>query len=150
MTGKLKSCGVFIVRHQPRTQFLLMKHPSRWDIPKGHVDKGETDRQCALRELWEETGISADDIRIDESFLYETEYKVRSKRTKGQLWDKTLVVFLAELIRDAKIKCTEHDSYEWFDWEPPHQVQAQAIDPLLEHIQQHWIQHQGIQQQGNS
>lgn len=36
-----------------------------WDLPKGHVDEGETELQCTLRELYEETGISADDIEID-------------------------------------------------------------------------------------
>ncbi|MDR0367607.1 MAG: NUDIX domain-containing protein [Bacteroidales bacterium] len=29
----------------------------RWDFPKGHVEEGETDRQAAIREVMEETGI---------------------------------------------------------------------------------------------
>lgn len=29
----------------------------KWSFPKGHKKRGESDLQCALRELWEETGI---------------------------------------------------------------------------------------------
>ena len=28
-------------------------------FPKGHIENGETDEVCALREIWEETGIHA-------------------------------------------------------------------------------------------
>ena len=45
------SCGFLILRGQPIDSFLLMKHPRRWDLPKGHLDEGETELQCALREL---------------------------------------------------------------------------------------------------
>lgn len=30
--------------------------PSRWDIPKGHVEEGETPLRAAIRECYEETG----------------------------------------------------------------------------------------------
>ena len=59
---KLYSYGVLIVRGEPIDSFLLMRHATRWDLPKGHIDEGETEIQCALRELVEETGITADDI----------------------------------------------------------------------------------------
>lgn len=39
--------------------------PSRWDIPKGHVEDGETPRMAAVRECLEETGF----IQYDESLL---------------------------------------------------------------------------------
>ena len=29
----------------------------RWDLPKGHVDEGESDAECAVREVAEETGV---------------------------------------------------------------------------------------------
>jgi 8-oxo-dGTP pyrophosphatase MutT (NUDIX family) len=29
-----------------------------WDLPKGHVDAGESDEECAVREIAEETGVT--------------------------------------------------------------------------------------------
>ena len=40
-------------------------HPSRWDIPKGHVEDGETEMQAAIRECEEETGF----VKFDPAFL---------------------------------------------------------------------------------
>jgi bis(5'-nucleosidyl)-tetraphosphatase len=127
----LKSCGVLLFRSEPKRSFLLMRHADRWDLPKGHVDAGETETQCALRELWEETGIEANAIRIDPQFRYTLDYQVPWRDAGGQLLDKQLVVFLAELTKPAEIKLTEHLGYQWFEWNPPHRIQEQTIDGLL-------------------
>jgi 8-oxo-dGTP pyrophosphatase MutT (NUDIX family) len=40
--------------------FCIIKHSiGHWAFPKGHKDPGETDQEAALRELKEETGITA-------------------------------------------------------------------------------------------
>lgn len=42
---------------------LLMIHlRGRWDLPKGHVESGESSRVAALREVEEETGIRAEAV----------------------------------------------------------------------------------------
>lgn len=133
----LKSCGVLIVRGEPVQQFLLMRHADRWDLPKGHVDPGETDRECALRELVEETGIAERDLVLDPDFRFQQQYLVCNQRTGGEPRLKTLVVFLGRLAREVPIVVTEHLGYEWFDWEPPHAIQAQTIDPLLACLAEH-------------
>mgnify|MGYP003392721589 CR=1 FL=1 len=61
---EVKSCGVFVMRREPELSFLLLRHASRWDLPKGHVDAGESDRECALRELREETGYEGQGARL--------------------------------------------------------------------------------------
>ena len=137
-SGELKACGILVYREQPRRQFLLMKHPKRWDIPKGHIDPGESELECALRELVEETGIVEADIELNPGFRFEIQYPVSNKRTGGELWDKTVIVFLARLAREVKIKVTEHESYEWFDWEAGQKIQPQTIDPLLDSLATFW------------
>ena len=127
----IKSCGVLLFRKEPKRSFLLMRHADRWDFPKGHVDPGETEIECALRELWEETGVKAEAIRLDPTFRYTLDYQVSWREAGGQLRDKQLVVFLAELNQPAEIKLTEHLGYQWFDWNPPHRIQEQTIDGLL-------------------
>ena len=134
----LKSCGVLIVRGTPIREFLLMRHVDRWDLPKGHVDGGETPMQCALRELEEETGILAADISVDPDFRFTTQYKVSSKRTKFQPGQKEVIIFLAMLTRTIEIQCTEHESHQWFDWDPPHEIQSKTIDPLLSAVAEYW------------
>lgn len=133
---QLKSCGVLIVRGDPVREVLLMEHPDRLDIPKGHTEKGETELQCALRELVEETGITGDDIDLDPLFRFTLEYPVHSKKS-GELCNKTLVVFLGRLHRDVKIVPTEHGGFHWLPWNPPHSIQVQTIDPLLAHLVEH-------------
>jgi 8-oxo-dGTP pyrophosphatase MutT (NUDIX family) len=138
------SCGFLIVRGNPIESFLLMKHFRRWDLPKGHVDEGETELQCALRELREETGIVPEDIEIDPTFSYENRYMVNQKRYGGKGFvEKKLLVYLARLKNPVKIKVTEHDGYRWFSWNPPHRIQDLTIDSLLETLERH-LQQQNV------
>ena len=132
------SCGFLIVRGQPIDSFLLMKHPHRWDLPKGHVDEGETELQCALRELEEETGIAAADIEIDPVFCFAHSYPVSQKRYGGRgLIEKKLLIYLGRVIRPVDIILTEHNGYEWFPWNPPHNIQEMTINPLLRQLSLH-------------
>ena len=128
---EVKSCGFLIVRHDSSPQFLLMRHKDRWDLPKGHVDPGETELQCALRELEEETGIAEDAINIHPEFCFKTNYLVNKKRYGATPVNKSLIVYLGTLLKDVDIQPTEHPDFDWFPWNPPHTIQAKTIDPLL-------------------
>lgn len=133
---KVKSCGFLIYRTQPEKAFLLMRHPHRWDLPKGHVDDGETNLQCALRELEEETGIQQHQLRIEEGFKHKNRYIITTKR--GVQKKKKLIMFLAELVEEVEIVLTEHESYQWVTWNPPHAIQEKTIDPLLAEVEAWW------------
>ncbi|MFH1332713.1 MAG: NUDIX domain-containing protein, partial [archaeon] len=53
---KEKSAGVIVYNNG---EFLILQYTAgHWDFPKGHIEKGETERETALRELKEETGIT--------------------------------------------------------------------------------------------
>ena len=105
------------------------------------MDPGETEAECALRELEEETGITEAVIRIDPGFRYETRYQVRAKRSNYQWAEKTLVIFLAWLEEDLEIEPTEHVGFQWHAWHPPHEIQTQTIDPLLAQVANHFSDH---------
>jgi bis(5'-nucleosidyl)-tetraphosphatase len=128
---KTRSCGFLLVRGDPVEAFLLMKHNDRWDLPKGHIDPGETDMQCALRETEEETGITAADLEILPDFQFTAQYPVVYKKFGPDPAEKTLLIFLARLRRNVSIKLTEHPGYQWFNWHPPHKIQKYTIDPVL-------------------
>lgn len=57
--------GGIVFRHGKKGQveILLVQDPKdRWTIPKGHIEKGETARETAEREITEETGLQEMDI----------------------------------------------------------------------------------------
>jgi len=55
MTKKVLAAGG-IVRNQIDEILLIYRH-SIWDLPKGHLNEGETLELCAVREVKEETGL---------------------------------------------------------------------------------------------
>ena len=131
------SCGILLFRkYKGRKQFLLMKHARRWDLPKGHVDPGETTLECAMREFEEETGIDRNDIKLRKDFLFEEYYEVKNWKGRGVNVIKRLVIFLAKLNKgvSGKIVPTEHLDYQWVDWNPPHDIQEKTINPLLSQV----------------
>jgi 8-oxo-dGTP pyrophosphatase MutT (NUDIX family) len=134
---QLKSCGVIVFRSAPVESFLLMEHADRLDLPKGHIDPGESELECALRELEEETGIQAGDVEIDPAFRFSIQYRVRYRRFGNRIMTKTLVIFLGRLLRSVEVALSEHGGYRWVDWRPPHSIQQQTIDPLLAAIEEY-------------
>lgn len=82
----------------------------RFDLPKGHIKKNETEIECALRELEEETGIAAAQIRLVDGFRSTTTYRV----SKGA--QKTVVLFVAEMRGPSAVITPDHDDYAWVPW----------------------------------
>lgn len=90
-------------------EFLLLHYDAgHWDLPKGHIEKGETDQQAALRELEEETGIT--DVEIVPGFFHRINYFFKRD---GRLISKDVVFFLAK-VKDNRIKLSfEHKNFDW-------------------------------------
>lgn len=135
---RVKSCGVILFRRQPKLAFLLMKHPHRFDLPKGHVEPGESEVECALRETWEETGIDTHRVSLDPHFRYEEKYTLVEPRFGSERVEKTLVIFLGWVEGTEPIRVTEHSGHEWRGWHPPHDIQKYTINPLLAAIDAHF------------
>lgn len=136
---QIKSCGVIVMRTKPQLSFLLMqKNSTLYDLPKGHIKPGETELECAIRELYEETGIEASYLHLDEQFRFTTNYQKPPKQIGGEIYEKTVVIFLGWLTHEVDIKLTEHESYIWVEWEPPHDIQQKTINPLLQQLEEYF------------
>jgi 8-oxo-dGTP pyrophosphatase MutT (NUDIX family) len=59
----IRAAGGIVWRQQNGScQVLLVHRPKYddWSFPKGKAEEGEEDLACALREVWEETGLTCD------------------------------------------------------------------------------------------
>ena len=86
------SAGGFVVSKTDSTLVALMARFNRggkleWCIPKGHLEPSETKEQAALREVFEETGLSAEIT----DYLGEVSYTFNQK---GKNVSKTVHVYL--------------------------------------------------------
>ncbi|MFK8111562.1 MAG: bis(5'-nucleosyl)-tetraphosphatase [Rubripirellula sp.] len=141
-TEQVRAAG-FLLMLQPSTEdpqsweFLLMRHRDRWDLPKGHCEEGEDFLEAALRETEEETGIDTQSITVEPDFSYELTYMVKYKRWNNRVLEKQVRYYLGYLTEKPKLDLTEHESAQWFAWAPPHSIQVQTIDPLLEAVARH-------------
>ncbi|EMI53532.1 bis(5'-nucleosyl)-tetraphosphatase [Rhodopirellula sallentina] len=134
--GIVRAAGVLLMTETANPQFLLMRHPDRWDLPKGHCDGKETYLETAVREMREETGISPENCRIEDDFRFDIQYEVTYRKQPGIIFQKNVRYFLGWLPEVVKIEVTEHEAYEWFDWQPRRPIQAQTIDPLLDAVEE--------------
>jgi tRNA nucleotidyltransferase (CCA-adding enzyme) len=82
-----RSAGVIVFRAsvERAREYLLLDYGKYWDFPKGHLEPGESDRDAALRELGEETGIGPGEIELIAGYQREVTYFYRaSKRQSGR------------------------------------------------------------------
>ena len=105
------SCGVVLVNYG--TVLLLQYPQGHWDLPKGHVEPDDEDRQrTMLRELKEETGIA--DVTVLKGFEERTEYAYRHK---GKRREKEVFWYVAETEELDVVLSHEHRGYLWLDWD---------------------------------
>ena len=104
-----KSCGAVIL-HRGRNgmKVLLIKNRSgNWSFPKGHVEKGETEEETALREVKEETSLS---VVLEGGFREESTYRI------GRNTEKLVVYFLAFTTNThVRIQYQEISAFNWVD-----------------------------------
>ena len=101
-----KSCGVIPFRWNgdEKEYLILLQKSDCWSFPKGHMEAGETEEQTALRELFEETGLSA---RLIPGQRAAVEYHLYPC-TKKQV-----VLFLGEAQGDVTEQESEISGHKW-------------------------------------
>ncbi len=103
--------GVIFHSHNGKTHVLLIKDSyGRWSLPKGHIEKGETSEQAALRECAEETGIPLGDLKAVEK-LGDIKYVYQ---LHGKKIFKAVSFFLVESKTTALKHQWEVQDAQWF------------------------------------
>ncbi|MFA6490102.1 MAG: NUDIX domain-containing protein [Candidatus Micrarchaeia archaeon] len=108
-----KSCGIVVFSEDSGLRRYLILHyeEGHWDLPKGHVEKGETEEETARRETFEETGIS--ELEFVPDFRKTISY---SFKRKGRMVPKEVVFFLAKTSAKEVYLSDEHVGYAWLPY----------------------------------
>jgi putative (di)nucleoside polyphosphate hydrolase len=100
----------------------LDRDQDAWQMPQGGVDKGETTRDAAIRELWEETGVSEKLVTIEAESAglipYDLPHAIVPKIWKGKYRGQEQKWFLMRYHgTDADINiATEHPEFSEWKW----------------------------------
>ena len=118
--GKIYLVGVAIFRTKSisnsasKYQLLLVKRspheesfPDVWEIPAGHVEPGETVRQCVKREAFEETGLIVREVLRE---LAEISWESRKSGRKNVQFNYAVTV---EEPYDILLNPGEHTEWMW-------------------------------------
>lgn len=132
------SCGAVVFRKiNDEFRFLLIKNrrSNHWGFPKGHMEKGETREETAIREVLEETGIH---INILDGFCSESQYKIGAKI------EKRVEVFLAST-EDTQtvIQKEEIEDYIWLRF--PEAIDLLRFDndkEILSSVREYMTEHE--------
>ena len=105
------SAGGIVVRDQ-EVLLISTRGGTRWQIPKGHVEEGETPEEAALREVQEETGVTGRMVHP----IGRVEYDFSSQG--GRVIHKRVDYYLMEYESGTS---RDYDSSEvsgarWFPW----------------------------------
>lgn len=106
-----RSCGAVVISGEEKKKVLLIKNKrsAHWGFPKGHIEKGETQEETAIRETKEETGL---DIEIIDGFSCKSEYTIQGRV------EKAVIIFLAKAqTTDVTVQEEEIDEYIWADFD---------------------------------
>lgn len=110
---EVSSGGVIFRKRDDKIEVALVavKDGKVWCLPKGLIEKGEDERQTAVREVMEETGLTGriiDKIGDVSYWYYIKDENIRCK--------KTVHFYLLEFISgDTREHSWEVDRAEWFE-----------------------------------
>lgn len=104
-----------------------------WQMPQGGIDKGEDPREAALRELREETGISADlcDVVAEtpDWVRYDLPPELVGKIWKGRYGGQAQKWFLVRYrgTDDQVNIATDHPEFDAWQWMAPEEISGKIV-----------------------
>ena len=104
-----------------------------WQMPQGGIDKGENPRDAALRELWEETGVTADLVTVEAEtdgwIPYDLPHDIVPRIWKGRFKGQEQKWFLLRFkgIDEQVNIATDHPEFSQWCWLSPNELVANIV-----------------------
>lgn len=129
---KERSAGIVLVKNNNEYKFLILRaFKTFWDFPKGHIEANESPIDAAIRETYEETGISSEELNFKWGLDNYTT-KPFKKNTK------IVTYFIAETNKEKiilpinpKLGYPEHDMFKWVTYEEGKSIVNDRINLVL-------------------
>lgn len=102
-------------------QILMMYRFKKWDLPKGKLDKGESSKVAAIREVEEECSVKA---KLGDKIC--TTYHTYTYKNEDIL--KQTKWYSMDLLNDSKMKPQIEEDIEKLEWMNKNQVKAALIN----------------------
>jgi bis(5'-nucleosidyl)-tetraphosphatase len=120
--GEERAAGFIVFRLEDGIRLYLLlrhRHDGRWAFPKGRLEHGELERDAAMRETVEETGIEC--LQPCAGFRQLSNYCFHRD---GRRIAKSVAYFVAETRQSQVTLSDEHVEYAWRPFET-------AVDTLM-------------------
>ena len=109
-----KSCGVIIYRGDKKRDYLVLKYGyGHWGFVKGKSEKNEKEKDTAVRETLEETGITRDELSFVPNFKETISYIYKKA---GKKVTKKVIFFLAKTQKEQIKLSNEHKDFAWLPY----------------------------------
>lgn len=116
-----------IVRGKPR--FLVLRAYAYWDFPKGALERGESPREGAVREVAEETGLTRLEFPFGDAFI-ETEPYAGGKVARYYLVE--IGAGEASLPVNPLLGRPEHHEFRWAAYEEASRLLGPRVRRVLD------------------
>jgi 8-oxo-dGTP pyrophosphatase MutT (NUDIX family) len=114
----LKAAGGVVLKDN---KWLLMYRRGKWDLPKGKLDRGESSRKAAVREIEEETGVKAV-VREKICTTWHTYTMQNNRILKRTKW------YLLDCLDDSALAPQVEEDIEQLEWLDYSEVQKVMVN----------------------
>ena len=127
--GYRANVGIILCNQQSQVMWAKRIGQDAWQFPQGGISRGESANDAMYRELWEETGLKQDAVKVlaaTNSWLrYKLPKRLVRKNSSPRCIGQKQMWFLLELVADEQAfdlgvsGKPEFDHWKWVDyWHP--------------------------------
>ncbi len=131
--GYRPNVGIILCNHEGCVFWAKRKGANSWQFPQGGINCDEDPETAMYRELWEETGLQPEHVKVLGRTRYWLRYKLPERYLRKNSFPLCIgqkqIWFILQLITDdskVRFDCVtkpEFDDWRWVDyWEPLNDV----------------------------